>query len=408
MANQFLHIDTFGLGRQNPKAGKTKKRRTTARWTIQEIIDELKRRDGACDHVAEPRPAVLIYGEDPDTVRAEIQRNAAAAKDPRGRKLRVDAQLLISGVASYPIPREDVVGPEMEIYEDWEKRTVGFLRGQFGANLRYCIRHEDESFLHLHFGVAGDLDPATGRYSIEDLHPGMAARARAREEAKAKGQEPKRGKLEAAMRDGLREFQDSYHHAVSRHFGHTRDGPKRKRLTRAEWKAQQAAARRDAVIAMEHEALGARVDQLTAAAKRRDVHAEEYQATVEMMTRLHEKLEAEQRARRKAEDDRRRQKQIAAQERARAEKAEAEVSRLQKITAQMKRWMSQATGIIGRLLGIGDTPISSKQPRWMPDNLWNALESIERERQLENAVGDVMAGLEIQNSGAMTRTRTRP
>ncbi|MDX9860290.1 MAG: hypothetical protein RBS99_05165 [Rhodospirillales bacterium] len=401
--HQFIHIDTFGLSRQSTKKGAKSKRRTTARWTVDEIIAELTRKEGACDHVENPQPPVIVFGKDPEIVAAEIKRDVAAAKDPRGRKLRADAQVLLSGVASWPVRREDIDETGFQEYAVWEKLTVNALKERWGDRLQYCVRHCDEEFLHVHYGVSPELDPLTGRYSIEDLHPGMAARARARAEAIARGETPKRGKLEAAMRNGLREFQEDFYHRVSVRFGHSKDGPKRKRLTRAEWKAQQAIAQKTATMVAERDALKVRLEKISA----ESVNRERYEEAVRIARELQDLVEQERKRRDETERRNEYQRRQLAAEKERADRAEAEVSRLSQIIGRMKSWLKQAQSIIGRLIG-GSEKLPSVCPQWLPEDVWEGVEETAKERWVEAEVEDYMSGVEIRQSSGFGKPRPAP
>jgi len=397
--HQFIHIDTFGLSRQSTKKGAKSGRRTTARWTVDEIIAELTRKEGACDHVEKPAAPVIVFGKDPEVVAAEIKRDVAAAKDPRGRKLRADAQVLMSGVASWPVRRADVDDAGMIEYRGWEKATVDMLRARWGDRLQYVLRHSDEEFLHVHYGVTAELDRASGRYSIEDLHPGMAARAKARSEAIAKGETPKRGKLEAAMRNGLREFQEQFYHAVSVRFGHTKDGPKRRRLTRAEWKAQQAIAQKQANVISERDALRTQLaEAINANPSARDNEA---LLTLARNLELRERDEREKRIRLEQREDFLRRRLAAESER--ADTAEKEVSRLSGIVRAMKSWLGQATGMIKRLLS-GAEKIADRRPEWMPEDVWHDIARHQKEARVEAALEDQIGAIEIRESRGRGRT----
>ena len=79
-----------------------------------------------------------------------------------------------------------------------------FIASEYGDQLHTAVLHLDESHPHVHFYV---IPRETGK------------------------------KLEA--KKAMQSYQDDYFSQVSVQCGHTRLGPRRQRLTRAEWKGQQ-------------------------------------------------------------------------------------------------------------------------------------------------------------------------
>ena len=126
--------------------------------------------------------------------------------------MRADAPVLVAGVASFP-------------RVEAEKRPralcpVGVInyclsQGKYGDNLRAVVMHNDEEQPHLHFFVCSDTE-----VNAKALHYGHKAKKNFIAASKA--------------------FQDDYHAQVAIHCGMARLGPKKQRLTRAEWKAQKA------------------------------------------------------------------------------------------------------------------------------------------------------------------------
>src|SRR5690606_15877396 len=99
--------------------------------------------------------------------------------------------------------------------------------------------HIDESHVHLH---AYGLHPSG---HADRLHPGKAAKKKAVEAAMSDGQEKKAANAvgDKAYVEAMREWQDSYSLKVGLPHGLTRLGPARRRLSRAEWMAEKAAAK---------------------------------------------------------------------------------------------------------------------------------------------------------------------
>ncbi len=94
------------------------------------------------------------------------------------------------------------------------------------------MEHTDEAHPHLHFYAV----PLPGE-RFEVLHPGrQAAAEKARQGAK-------KGAQNAAYKQAMVGWQDGFQRAVAAHFGLTRRGPGKRRLTRGAWKAEQEQAR---------------------------------------------------------------------------------------------------------------------------------------------------------------------
>lgn len=99
--------------------------------------------------------------------------------------------------------------------------------------------HVDEAHVHLH---AYGLHPSG---HADRLHPGKSAKASAVANAVSLGHDKKAANKigDRAYVQAMRAWQDSYSGVVGLPHGLTRLGPGRRRLSRAEWKAEQVAAR---------------------------------------------------------------------------------------------------------------------------------------------------------------------
>lgn len=226
MAYQFVHVNTYSI--KSGGAG---------------IAAEAGRKPDHSRHVENPQPPVLLAGVQPELAWTQIEQRHEKARDlvtlkngrKAERKLRNDASVLLAAVASYPEPTEtaDVTAPE---FQDWQKRALEWFTAQHGEPLS-AVLHLDETHPHIHFLTAPDL--ADGQ-RMRDIHPG--------EKAKAEIGGKKAGRIEKrqAFSEAMRQYQDGYHQAVGVHHGQARLGPKRQRLTRDEWKAQQAELQRQA------------------------------------------------------------------------------------------------------------------------------------------------------------------
>lgn len=235
MSFQFVHMTAYS------RKGDSKGRSTAF------VFGEARRDPAASVHVPNPSPPVVVFGVGVD----EVERLHDAAADvavttPKGgkpRKVQKSQHTLMTVVASHPHSMEEVradLGKRREA-EEWEKRTVGWLRSQYGDKLVSVVRHEDESHYHIHAYVIPD-DPAM---RANGLHPGQCAKAAVMAAGPIDGEDVKamnrRG--DVAYKAAMRGWQDSYHEAVAVPCGLTRLGPQRRRLTRAEWQAEQVQAK---------------------------------------------------------------------------------------------------------------------------------------------------------------------
>ncbi len=236
MAYQFVHLESWSRKADD-------KGRSTAF-----IFDEASRRPIASVHVADPRPPIVIYGVGVDEVRQMHDVAAAAAMTPgaRGKLRKLDSKqkTLHTVIASHPYTVEEVRADPEKAKEvlDWERRTVAWLRAQYGPALKSVVRHTDEQQWHVHAYVLPTHDPQmrAGVY-----HPGVVAKKAVKTAGARDGEDGKalNKRADAAYKAAMRDWQDSYHEAVAVPCGLTRLGPARRRLTREQWKAEQAQAR---------------------------------------------------------------------------------------------------------------------------------------------------------------------
>lgn len=225
MGGQFAHIELW-TARGSTRAGKR-------RWSAREILAEMSREPGACDHVTRPETPVLLYGQAPMELADELEATAETLKDSRGRSTASRARVLLAAVYSYPVERGQV-DPKDE--QAWAKDVLAFNLKFFGReNVKSVVAHTDEKFFHVHVAVTA---PRVGRrLAWERVHPGLAAEAGAR----TVGASPK--KLKSSYIAAMREFQDRFYREVAVKHGHSRTGPRRRRLSRDEWHAEQRVTR---------------------------------------------------------------------------------------------------------------------------------------------------------------------
>ncbi|TBD12069.1 plasmid recombination protein [Rhizobium ruizarguesonis] len=235
MAFQFIHMTGYS------RKGDSKGRNTSY------VFSEARRDPAASVHVPKPTPPVVVYGSTIEEVeRLHDVTAASAVTTPKGgkpRKVQKSQHTLMTVVASHPHSMEEVHNDPDKRREaaEWEKRTVAWLRSEYGDQLVSVVRHEDESHYHLHAYILPD-DPAM-RANV--LHPGQCAKAAVMAAGPVDGEDVKalnrRG--DAAYKKAMREWQDAYHETVAIACGLTRLGPQRRRLTRAEWQAERVQAK---------------------------------------------------------------------------------------------------------------------------------------------------------------------
>ena len=232
---QFLHVEAYG--REESKKQKTqckknsdgtfsskevaKEKRGNVRW----VIAEAKREQNSCHHIDSPQPPVVLLGN-LDQVEAEATRWAEESTDAQGRKLRKDAHCLLAGVISLPRSEEAQ-------WEQFKAKAMDWLKEKYGDNLRCVVEHQDEAHPHLHFYAV----PKDGQ-KFEDLHEGK----RAQKELKKKNPKATKQEQNIAFAEAMRATQDDFANRVGQRFGLARIGPGRRRLTRAQWQAEQAQA----------------------------------------------------------------------------------------------------------------------------------------------------------------------
>jgi len=224
VAYQFVHVNTYSI--KTGGAG---------------IAAEAGRKPDHSRHVENPQPPVLLAGVQPELAWSKIEDRHSKARDlvtmKNGRKaerrLRSDASVLLAAVASYP-ERTEAINTASPEFQDWQKRALDWFTIQHGEPLS-AVLHLDETHPHIHFLTAPDLEDGQ---RMADIHPGERAKA------EIGGREVGRIEKRKAFSEAMRGYQDGYHAAVGIHHGQARLGPKRQRLTRDEWKAQQAELQR--------------------------------------------------------------------------------------------------------------------------------------------------------------------
>ncbi len=235
MAFQFVHMQ--GFSRKGDGKGRT----------VAFVMAEARRDAMASVHVTNPSAPVVVYGSTIDEVEAMHDAAAAVAttavKGGKPRKLRQDHKTLHTVIASHPYTMEEVRTDPAKLREaeEWERRTIAWLRAQYGSDLKSVVRHEDESHFHVHAYIVPTDDPEMRALRH---HPGVVAKRAMMAAGPADGDDIKvlSKRADAAYKSAMRSWQDSYHDAVGVPCGLARLGPQRRRLTREQWKAEQAQA----------------------------------------------------------------------------------------------------------------------------------------------------------------------
>lgn len=216
---QFLHMETYA----------DKPQKSSNRPSAEAVARECGRADHSYPHIHAPQQPELLYGIEPLAALNNVRDLIKSCKDPLGRKIRSDAQIISFGVASIKVEStpENWELPEVK---KWLRDTESFLKKRFGNSFASLIKHTDERFCHLHFCTVPQLDE-NGSLDLNSFHPGLAAqRAVASNSKSAK---------DHAYKQAMRELQDEYFAEVGLKNGQLRYGPRRRRLTRNEWHAQK-------------------------------------------------------------------------------------------------------------------------------------------------------------------------
>ncbi|MFW7356809.1 MAG: hypothetical protein ACODTL_12745 [Brucella sp.] len=237
MGFQFAHVETYS--RSGGRSGKL---------NIAEIISEARRLPEASLHVQNPKNPVSVYGCDfdelmrrHDTMIDQAQETLANGKK---RAVRKDTCSLFTCVLSHPATPDECRNDRdvKAAVESWARDSVIWLRRDLearGGSLETVVMHIDEAHVHLH---------AYGLHSsghADRLHPGKAAKKQVVEAAIVDGQEKKAANAfgDKAYVEAMRGWQDLYSADVALAHGLTRLGPARRRLSRAEWMVEKAAAK---------------------------------------------------------------------------------------------------------------------------------------------------------------------
>lgn len=229
----FAHKQTYS------QKGNSKSR------SVRSIIEELECMEGACPHVSNPQPPDILEGMQPrdliDTIEGRVAEQNRILRKMRKefpdrkaelRGIRVDTHVLVASVFSYPDTVEDA---DEEEYQAWREAVIAFARGDAEANgleVMTIVEHRDESHPHLHILALPVISDANPRRNAKQCHEGHVAQ----DEHVRNGWS---GSPSRSYRRAMSAWQDRYHSEVGSKHGQARTGPKRRRLDRATWKAEQ-------------------------------------------------------------------------------------------------------------------------------------------------------------------------
>lgn len=216
---QFIHIESYSKVSAKKKLNYNNE---TKGRNVSDIIGEATRKRGYCDHVEEPEEPIILYGVDPNQIEVltEDYFNNTKLTNSKGvtRGLRKDSHILLAGVISLNAELKD------EIWDEYKKDAIKWLREKYGGNLKCVVEHTDEEHPHIHFYCVQE----NGK-DFNLLHEGKSAFVK----------EKLKYKKEIAFKNAMRNFQEDFYNSVSLKYGLMKTGPRRQRLSNEDYKRQQ-------------------------------------------------------------------------------------------------------------------------------------------------------------------------
>lgn len=249
MAYQFAHLEVYSR-----KADKTG-------VNTDFVFGEVQRHDGFCNHVDHPEEPKLVYGMSVDDLKKLHDERASSAKTTNAkgqtRSIRKDQKTLATVILSHPGEEEN---QDVASVAEWQRRSIQWLRNKYGDDLKTVVRHNDESYPHLHAYIL----PSDSEMKASALHPGMSAKS-AIVQRGASIEENRMG--DKAYRQAMREWQDDYYENVGLACGLTRIGPGRRRLSKAAHNAEKAQSLRARAVMNSVDAVEKRCNEMKESAK---------------------------------------------------------------------------------------------------------------------------------------------
>ena len=257
MGVQFFRVQSYGA---------TAKKGSRSR-TADSVLAEAMRVEGHAPHVPKPREPEVLFGN-LDAIGDEIARLAREGKAEKvradgsvtTRKLHANAPTLAAAVLSYPGATPALLNEwklamkagkppaSFTAFERWKKLTLEWLRSEWGDKFKAAVVHWDESHPHIHaYAVAEQR--VDGVVDLTGLHVGRDAKQNARKLA-VKGETASEAatRQKVAYVEAMKAIQDRYNESVGKRCGQARFGPKRRRMSRGEWKAEKQRLREEAAL----------------------------------------------------------------------------------------------------------------------------------------------------------------
>ena len=160
MSYQFAHLNVYS--RKADKAG----------VNTDFVFGEVMREDGFCNHVEHPEVPILAHGMSVADLKRLHDDRASEAKmtNAKGqtRSIRKDQKTLCTVILSHPGEADGVAS-----VDEWQARSIEWLKNKYGDDLKTVVRHDDESYPHLHAYIL----PRDAEMKASALHPGMSAKS---------------------------------------------------------------------------------------------------------------------------------------------------------------------------------------------------------------------------------------
>lgn len=211
---QFAHIETYARRPAVREKGDRK-------HSVADILNEAMRLPDNCPHVPNPGEPEVVEGLHPTEM---LARHDALVESRRiaGKRNKQDVHTLAAAVYSWP---EVVEYVDRERFARFVQDVLAFHRKHVGP-IDGAVVHWDETYPHLHV-YTSDMD-------ARRLSPGWCAKR----EVLAAGGDAKAAGL--AYREAMRNWQDLFYAEVGQINALDRYGPRRQRLTRAQFRAAKA------------------------------------------------------------------------------------------------------------------------------------------------------------------------
>lgn len=258
---QFAHLGTYSR-RGNRVPMKHKKGRVSEGGrSVRDIYFEAAREAGSAPHVETPQPPNIIFNalgkplaDHVQEIERRISERNKTLKKQKLQSIRSDTHVLDTMVFSHPFytlpapegykgeAQKSLSDPDAFVqYSNWLMDTIEWAQNNArlrGVEIMAIVEHVDESHPHLH---VLSLPVSDIRMNAKNTHPGYRAKFAAIDS----GEIPKIA--QKRFRDAMSAWQDDYYEHVGIKHGLTRFGPKRQRLSRQEWQARKAEAKRVAL-----------------------------------------------------------------------------------------------------------------------------------------------------------------